>query len=239
MLEFLTTRGVSNWIEKIIIEAEKELVLISPYLKLSKDLKDRLEDASKRDIKITIIYGKDELKSVEKKFIENLMHIELYFLNNLHAKCYYNEKNLVMSSMNMYEYSEINNREMGILIDKESNKELYLNITKEAQSFREHAEIQYNNSKKRFKYDSVKSSSTEYSTKNTYNNQHICDHIKGFCIRCATPIKYNFKKPMCNSCYNQWSFWQNYDYIENVCHCCGENLEASFGRPVCLPCYKS
>jgi len=65
MAEFLTTSGTSHHIENIIMEAKQKLLLVSPYLKLSKTLHERLKDASERGVKIKIIYGKDELKPNE------------------------------------------------------------------------------------------------------------------------------------------------------------------------------
>ena len=66
MADFLTTTGTSFHLENIIIEAKTKLVLISPYLQLSKTLFERLKDASTKGVKIKIVYGKDELKPNEK-----------------------------------------------------------------------------------------------------------------------------------------------------------------------------
>lgn len=48
--------------------------------------------------------------------ISNLL---LYSHPNVHCKCYLNENYLLITSMNMYEYSEENNREMGVLFSRE------------------------------------------------------------------------------------------------------------------------
>ena len=42
-------------------------------------------------------------------------HVHLYFSKNLHAKCYLNEKKMIITSMNLYEFSQVNNREMAFL----------------------------------------------------------------------------------------------------------------------------
>ncbi len=134
MAELLTTLGVSHEIEDIIIKAEKKLVLISPYLQLSNILKQRLLDASKRGVEIVMVYGKKDLKSDEKDFLFELTNFTLYYLENLHAKCYYNESKMVVTSMNLYEFSERNNREIGIFIKKEKNNKLYNSSLRECQS---------------------------------------------------------------------------------------------------------
>ena len=69
MAKFLTTNGISYYIEEIIREAKSEIVLLSPYLKISTNLFDRLKDADRKSIKITLIYGKDELSYDQEKML--------------------------------------------------------------------------------------------------------------------------------------------------------------------------
>ena len=51
--------------------------------------------------------------------------MNIFFHRDLHTKCYFNESNLVLTSMNLIEYSEKHNREMGVFIDKKSEPEQY------------------------------------------------------------------------------------------------------------------
>jgi HKD family nuclease len=134
MTQFLTTSGTSFCIEKVIIDAKKELYLLSPYLQISITLFERLKDCSSKGVKIKIIYGKDELKSTEKNQLLKLKTVELFFSENLHAKCYFNENQMVLTSMNMYEFSEKNNREMGVFIDRNKDPNLFKNAKIEALS---------------------------------------------------------------------------------------------------------
>lgn len=125
MAEFLTTRGISHHIEDLIIKCKTKLVLVSPYLKLSQLFYQRLKDAATRGVRITIVYGKKELKPEEEGRLAELQNIQVYYFKDLHAKCYFNETKMVITSMNMYEFSEINNREMGVLIDRATDKKLF------------------------------------------------------------------------------------------------------------------
>ena len=43
---------------------------------------------------------------------------------NLHAKCYLNEKEALLTSMNLYEYSQEHNDEMGILVSVDQRSAL-------------------------------------------------------------------------------------------------------------------
>jgi len=148
MAKFLTTVGNSFFIEQIILNAEKNLTLVTPYLNLSRNLIDRLTDADRENIKITLIYGKSELNKSEKKKIDSLNNIEIYFCENLHAKCYLNEESMIITSMNLYEFSERNNREMGILIERETDKQIFKDTLKEIESIKNSSELQKSPEKK-------------------------------------------------------------------------------------------
>jgi hypothetical protein len=134
MAKFLTTSGVSHEVENIVKEAKKKLVLISPYIQINKMLLERLKIASAKGVQITFIYGKTELNLIEKKQLESIENLKLYFYPNLHAKCYFNEKLMVITSMNLYAFSEKNNREMGILINKVDDIEVFNDAVEETLS---------------------------------------------------------------------------------------------------------
>lgn len=98
MAEFLTTNGTSFYIENIIMNAKSKLVLVSPFLQISKTFYERLKDASNKNVAIKIIYGKDDLKPNERNSLAELKNVKLFFFQNLHAKCYLNENKMVITS---------------------------------------------------------------------------------------------------------------------------------------------
>ncbi len=232
MAEFLTTNGTSYNIENIIIEAKTKLVLVSPYLQISKTFYERLKDASNKNVSIKIIYGKDELKPNERNSLAELKNVELFFFENLHAKCYFNETKMVITSMNMYEFSEKNNREMGVLIDRNIDKDLFDKAVNETLSIIQSAEPIPLNKSSRQTIIEVKQV-TNGLAKNKFQKK-----IRGYCIRCEARIDYNVKKPYCSDCFSIWAQYENPDYVENVCHRCGEYDEATMNKPQCGNCYK-
>ena len=141
MAKFLTTSGVSYQVELIIKESKKKLVLISPFVQISKVLLERLQNASDKGVQIHLIYGKDELKPVEKKQLNSIENLRLYYYQNLHAKCYFNEKTMVVTSMNLYEFSDKHNREMGVLIQKSDDAEMFNDGVEETASIIKSAKI--------------------------------------------------------------------------------------------------
>ena len=133
MAEFLTRHGIVHHLRTIIEDAEKELVLISPYIKADEETKDLLKD-TKRSTRINVVYGKRELLKEEERFLNDLS-ITSTFRENLHAKCYLNEKQALLTSMNLYEFSMENNDEMGILVDKDNDPDIYEKIHRQAMRY--------------------------------------------------------------------------------------------------------
>lgn len=231
MAEFLTTNGTSYNIENIIIDAKSKLILVSPYLQISKTFFERLKDASNKGVAIKIIYGKDELKPNERNSLADLKNVELFYFENLHAKCYFNENKMVITSMNMYEFSEKNNREMGVLIDRINDKDLFDKAVSETLSILQSSEqIPLRKAARQFqnKWNNVDNG----KSKSTYKKQ-----VRGYCIRCEERINYDPEKPYCSNCYTVWAQFENYDYQENVCHRCGEYEPTTMAKPQCYSCF--
>lgn len=118
MPKFLNTEGLSTWIPRIIEETQRELVIITPYMQLSDKIYKLLLDAEMRGVETIIIYRENKLSDKEKEKLKSIDNLNLMHHPNIHAKCYYSENYLLIASMNLYEYSEINNREMGVLLNR-------------------------------------------------------------------------------------------------------------------------
>ena len=246
MAEFLTTQGTSYYIEDIIINAKNKLVLISPYLQLSKTFFERLQDADRQNVQIILIYGKDELKTNEKKQLQELGNLSLYFFKNLHAKCFFNEESMVITSMNMYEFSEKTNREMGVLIRAKGDEKAYGEAVKETESILASATkdspIRNALSKVMKEAKSIveeaikdeperpKSRSYSYKPRNKQT---------GYCIRCKKHIPLDVKQPLCHDCWEKWNIHKNDSYREKFCHTCGKAYATTKTHPQCASCYRS
>lgn len=227
MPKFLTTHATAYYIEEVIQRAERELTLITPYLKLSRVLLDRLKDADRRGVRIRIVYGKAELRPDERTKLGELEHLAVYFLENLHAKCYANQRQVVISSMNMYEFSEKTNREMGVLLSSADDAEAFGEAQREVESIVAAAEEQ------RASRPSARPRQPARPAPEARPKPH------GFCIRCAGRITYRPDAPLCPDCYSSWASWGNEDYPEKRCHRCGEAHQTSKARPLCHTCFRA
>lgn len=230
MTEFLNTEGTTYKLNQLIKNADNEIILISPFLKINQKIKDLLENQDrKRTTNIKIIYGKNELQPDENNWIRQLDSVRLAFCKDLHAKCYLSEKEAIITSMNLYEYSQVNNYEMGIHVSKDEDLLLYKKIYEEAMDiFRISDELKISIEK----IDSKKETNIAKS-----NNQS--DKIEsGYCIRCKEQIKLDPMQPYCKKCHTSWNKYKNEEYKEKHCHVCGNSTTSSKIKPICYNCYK-
>ncbi len=133
MAKFLNTSATNYFLEELIKSAKDRLILISPYLKLNDRIKELLIDKNRLKIDVRIVYGKNELQPEEINWLKELTYIRTSFCKNLHAKCYLNEESCIVTSLNLYEFSQVNNNEMGVAISRQEDAELYRDAYEEAQ----------------------------------------------------------------------------------------------------------
>ncbi|MBS9779765.1 MAG: phospholipase D family protein [Moraxellaceae bacterium] len=133
MAKFLNTSGTNYHLEELIKNASERLILISPYLQLSEKIKELLEDKDRLKIDIRIVYGKGEPKAEEMAWLKKLSFVRIGFCKNLHAKCYMNENDCIITSLNLYEFSQVNNNEMGVLISRNDDNQLFADTYEEVQ----------------------------------------------------------------------------------------------------------
>ncbi|MFL6520019.1 MAG: phospholipase D family protein [Chthoniobacterales bacterium] len=131
MAKFLTTNGINYVIEQIIKDARERIVLVSPYLQLNSRIRELLADGYRPDVDIRIIYGKKELETRERQWLNTVPHIRTSFCQNLHAKCYLNESLAVITSLNLHLYSQQNNNEMGVLLKRGPDQQMFFDVSAE------------------------------------------------------------------------------------------------------------
>lgn len=131
-------------------------------------------------------------------------------------------KTAIITSMNLYEFSEKNNCEMGIKINKSENEDIFEEILEEAKTIKQFSEkLQFESETDKEKFIS----DTEEKLEN------------GFCIRCKKEIAFNSSRPLCNLCYRTWKDFSNEEYPEHYCHKCGKEFEnISFKHCFCNDC---
>lgn len=133
MAKFLNTSATNYFLEELIKDARERVILISPFLKLNDRIKELLSDKNRLKIDVRIVYGKNELQPKEISWLNELTYVRASFCKNLHAKCYINEELCIVTSLNLYEFSQVNNNEMGVLFKRAEDSDLYKDAYEEAQ----------------------------------------------------------------------------------------------------------
>ncbi|MEM9448137.1 MAG: phospholipase D family protein [Cyanobacteria bacterium P01_E01_bin.6] len=133
MTKFLNTSATNYYLEELIKHSRERLIIISPFLKFNDRIKELLEDKDRMKIDVRLVYGKSELAPQEINWLRELEFVRTSFCQNLHAKCYVNEEAAIITSMNLYDFSQVNNNEMGVYIQREQTPDLYRDTYEEAQ----------------------------------------------------------------------------------------------------------
>lgn len=128
-IKFITTQGINHFLYELIKNANKYITLITPYARLNTRLKELLKNKKQQGVKITFICRVSDLKNQEKSILSECSG-QIKNKNNLHAKCYISENEAIISSLNLYEYSQVNNDEMGILVKR--NHAIYNDILEDS-----------------------------------------------------------------------------------------------------------
>lgn len=232
MAKFLNTTGVSYHLEELIKGTKDKLILISPYLQFTDRIKEHLTNLNIQKKDIRIVYRENKLQVDENNWLESQIGIRTSLCKNLHAKCYLNENEAIITSMNLYEFSQQNNNEMGVYISKEKDADLYNAALEEVQRLLTISEEIRVSVKKvvagtppKVEKDNPEAikSTRKSTTKQT-----------GYCIRTGVPIPFNIEKPFSITAYKKWSEYGDLEYPEKYCHFTGEesNGETSFSKPI-------
>ena len=160
---------------------------------------------------------------------------DVILVDRLHTKLYFNEKKVLISSMNLYDSSKENNYELGYIIKGRSRSKRF----KEKVIENDILSLEPVNILKGRYYKSLEEEEDKTEGKTTEEgkreNQNTCDDL-GYCIRCGNRINQNPYYPLCSECYNVWSDFSNPYYTECYCHICGKEYPTSKQQPICEEC---
>jgi len=125
-MNFLTGKKLTESIYDIIYNAEKHLLILSPFIKLDEYLKNEVfkNHLNNASVHIIIGFGKNEnnitksFKREDLEYFTQFPNVTIVYIPNLHAKYYGNETQVVVTSLNLYDYSFENNIEFGAFASK-------------------------------------------------------------------------------------------------------------------------
>lgn len=125
MPKFTTGKELEDAVYSIIWEAERNLLIVSPYISLGNYFRELFDKhLTNPRLHITLIFGKNEdriNKSLNKADLDYFLqfpNISIVYVPALHAKYYANDTMGVVTSINLYDYSFRNNIEFGVLYER-------------------------------------------------------------------------------------------------------------------------
>ena len=228
MATFLTTEDIASHFHRIIEEANEELILICPYISFPAKTENLLaKKVSNATIRVVARKARSTLRALPSF---DTLGIEPFFLPYLHAKCYLNEREALLTSMNIQSFSQERNREMGILVSKQDDAALYEAIYQQAKHYWEEA----GGEPYAAGPGNKEPNEAETHARTTQGEETV--PRSGFCIRCAVLLALNPERPYCLDCYRD----RNADSTgkEKHCHTCGQIYATSRRKPLCLPCFR-
>jgi hypothetical protein len=250
---FLDHKSLSKEIIILFEEAQSDIIIVSPFIKLHPDIKKVLNKKKHDpDFRIEILYGKNEsnhaksLSDEDLAFFKDFQNIGIYYQENLHAKYYANEYKSIISSINLHEYSMNNNIEVGVLLERKRfggdstiDSEVFDYFDKIIQK----SESIFIKEVKKKKillglFETNLGSHVIEDNRKTMpqkNSTKRSTEIKlGFCIRTGKSIPFDLKLPYSTEAYKSWSTYKKEDYPEKYCHFSGEPSkgETTMTRPI-------
>jgi hypothetical protein len=118
-MKIINPTEISGKIMNLFDEANKFVVVISPYYKFSywKKLNRILENARKRNVHFIFFVRAGEFEDILQ--IKNIGY-EPHLIEGLHAKIYFNERQAIISSMNLNQGSDNNSLDIGLQTETET-----------------------------------------------------------------------------------------------------------------------
>nr|WP_315184433.1 phospholipase D family protein [uncultured Flavobacterium sp.] len=136
MAEFITGKQLDEKLTDIIWNAKKELIILSPFIRLDDYCKNVVFKKLKNnpELEIIIVFGKNEgetqrsLTPDDLEMFKEFSNINIIYCKNLHAKYYANENEALLTSLNLLGKSMTENVEYGIYFQnsKLSLEKLYI-----------------------------------------------------------------------------------------------------------------
>ncbi len=241
MDNILLTHQIGSQIIDIIRESKEWCFLVTPYFQPWTLLEREFEKASKDGKKIMFIFRAEELgDNTYADYLNTQYGFDVAYVPKLHMKLYMNERKILISSMNLYDYSKENNYEIGYVINNGYYAKKLKSDVIESDLLKDNNVriLTGNSSSTSKKSDNNNSQTSENKTSFSFFKDPRENSFKGYCIRCGrAKISSNIDKALCPDCYSVWSQFKNIDYEEYFCHFCGNRSEGiTYRHPLCLSC---
>lgn len=252
---------ITSQVVRVINEATEQLAIVSPYIDRVPHVEQAITRAKQNGARVIVFARKDGDQIGGRKdnaavawFKAN--DIEVEGVPHLHAKFYMNEREAVVTSMNLLKSSWSGSLELGFVVEGDAHQQLisYLRETLRVVTAAKETET-----KKKPKAKSTRKRPTTKPAKRPRAPKpkepepkkgffgtvfdvvrDILVEDEGYCIRCGellSDAEFNDGKTMCRKDYLSWAKFRRPNFPEKFCTTCGNPRETTFAKPQCRYCY--
>jgi phosphatidylserine/phosphatidylglycerophosphate/cardiolipin synthase-like enzyme len=242
-LTLLNTDETISRLLSLIKNARKEVFLVSPYITLGGQ--DRIGQAIRaalsNKVSVTVVFRlDDDLQAFIRTFAEHLQELaerglQVRVLPKLHAKLYWSESEVIISSLNLLSSSFLSSIEVGLWSQDPAD------VAQIRKFFNQEIQPHFLTREDILKRGGGgKAGEVSRAPRNVrpVESPRAPAMMHGFCIRCALAIDLDPEKPYCWDDYQKWAEYENADYEDSYCHGCGKDHPATMNRPLCRNCYR-
>lgn len=123
--EFLSTVGVAYQIDRLISEAGSEIVFFCPVFQLHESIIMRLQQADQHNVRITLMYGRDRNQIRSQKWFRDFKNLRILYHDKLSTGVYRNEKELIVTSMELSDLNAALFADLGVLVTKMRDRKAF------------------------------------------------------------------------------------------------------------------
>ncbi|NVI98597.1 hypothetical protein HV824_10755 [Myxococcus sp. AM009] len=243
------TQTVAN-LMRLITEAERELLLVSPYVSLDKLRAPvrAIQGALHRKVRVELIIREKDFSTRQAdpfaaKEMQELRAagMQVHLLKDLHAKVYLSEKNALITSLNLLESSINNSIEVStwLCAGTPEYQQLVEVLRTDIRPTSVKVETAVHSARATRAETAPGRTKTKASRAPSFDDLPIFVDDEGHCIRCGDDVAFNTDKPLCTDCFGTWRRFGDPSYREAYCHACGEDEDTSVAKPLCYDCFRN
>ena len=213
--KFVSEGELVGEVENIIRQAQRKLVLVSPFNyhsqwgRLADDIASKGLD---KNVDVTIYYNPHPPGADQANPADPYEGVTGVPVENLHAKIYANETKALVTSMNLQDRSALNSREAGILV-------LDPNLLQQIHDY----------------ISSLTAATVEGSVVKDLTDFGSLPQPQGgktaFCIACGAKKEFDFSRPFCPTGGHAFA-----SAAGEYCHGCRRETKTALNAPLCSDC---
>lgn len=248
---FITGPEIENHALRLINDAEKVVVLITPYFTPWEHLRFAIENARVRGVEVILVLrGGDKAKENAATAAYYVQRgVKVLYLERLHAKLYISEKTAMLTSMNLVSASASGSWEIAGLFHKSEDPTAFAELGTCFTRILDQVKLAAQREKlapagsahpgaRPARTASAPAARAPRATDLVVAaTRRAKGSDLGVCIRCADTVARNPERPLCKECYAAWAKYENPAYEERFCHGCAKRSPTSLAKPLCRACF--